>query len=152
MTLTLVPRSETQPIQCRYSPRLSPCCLFCAFGTFVMYICKCTRKLMSIHSRVPAPPITVSWGSLAWIRHVVHPRRGAAIIDHHNCVFSGKGCCVALIRHLIDFHALGERPRGHEILQHAVVPELALDGVGMVGANLFKDVTPTFCIIKLLPS
>jgi hypothetical protein len=47
-----------------------------------------------------------------------------SIVDHHNRVFSGKGRHVAIIGDLIDFHASGERPRGHEILYRAIVPEL----------------------------
>jgi hypothetical protein len=40
---------------------------------------------------------------------------------------------------LIDFHALGEGPRSHEILHHATVPELVLDGVRVVRASLLLE-------------
>jgi hypothetical protein len=70
---------------------------------------------------------------------MVHPRRGVPIIDCHNCVFSGEGRRVALVRDLIDFHASGERPRGNEILHHVVVSELVLDEVGMVWVSLLKE-------------
>jgi hypothetical protein len=70
------------------------------------------------------PPATVSWGSSAWVRHMVCPQQGASIIDHHDCVFSGKGCHVTIVRDLIDFHASGEGSRCHEILHRVIVPEL----------------------------
>jgi hypothetical protein len=62
---------------------------------------------------------------------MVHRRRGAPIVDHHNRVFSGKGRRVTLVG--------GERPQGHKILHHVAVPELVLDGVGVVQANLIKE-------------
>jgi hypothetical protein len=34
--------------------------------------------------------------------------------------------------------ASGEGPRGHEILYHAAVPELVLDGIGMVRTSILQ--------------
>jgi hypothetical protein len=61
---------------------------------------------------------------------MAHSWRGAPIVGHHDCVFSGKGCHVALVGDLVNFHASGEGPRGHE---------LVLDGVGMVQVSLFEE-------------
>jgi hypothetical protein len=61
------------------------------------------------------------------------------IVDHHNHIFSREGCRVALLEDLIDFYASSERPRGYEILHHAIVPELVLDGAGMARASLLKE-------------
>jgi hypothetical protein len=70
---------------------------------------------------------------------VAHPQRGAPIVDHHDRVFSEKGCRVALVWDLVRFHASGEGPRGYEILHHATILELVLDGVGMVQASLLHE-------------
>jgi hypothetical protein len=72
-------------------------------------------------------------------------RLGVPITDHHNHVFTRKEHRVTLIGDLIDFHASVERPRGHEILHHAAVPELVLDRVGKVRANLLK------VLLKVVP-
>jgi hypothetical protein len=69
----------------------------------------------------------------------VHPWQGVPIVDRDNRVFPRKGHRVTLIGDLVDFHSLGERPRGHEIIYHATIPKLALDGVGVVQANLLKE-------------
>jgi hypothetical protein len=63
---------------------------------------------------------------------VAHLQRRAPIIDHHNRVFFEEGHRVTLVGDLVNYHASGERPQGHEILHHAVVLELVLDGIGMV--------------------
>jgi hypothetical protein len=55
------------------------------------------------------------------------------------CGFSGKGRHVALVGDIVDFHALVEGTRGHETLHHATIPELMLDGVGMVRASPLKE-------------
>jgi hypothetical protein len=144
---TPVPGSKTWPIQCRYSPRLSRLVPFFAFGVYVMYISiflhmlmyKDIKKIMSLHPHVHAPVAAVSWSSKARVRHPTHHRRGAPIVDHHDCIFSEKVCCVTLIRDLVNFHVSGEGSRGHEILHHVVVPELVLDEVGVVWASLLND-------------
>jgi hypothetical protein len=69
----------------------------------------------------------------------MHPWRGAPIVDCHDRVFPRKGHHITLIGDLIDFHASGQGPSGHETLHHAAVPELVLDGVGRVRASLFKE-------------
>jgi hypothetical protein len=67
------------------------------------------------------------------------------IVDHHDRIFSGKGRRVTLVGDLIDFHALGEGPRGHKTFDHAKVPELVLDEVGVVWASLFKELLKVVC-------
>jgi hypothetical protein len=69
----------------------------------------------------------------------VHPRWGVPIVDHHYRVFSGKGHRVPLVEDLIDDHSSGEGPRGHEILHHTAIPEIVLDGVGVVWVSLPKE-------------
>jgi hypothetical protein len=54
-------------------------------------------------------------------------------------------CRITLVRDLVDFHASGEGHRGHETLHHASVPELVLDGVGVVRASLFKKLFEVVC-------
>jgi hypothetical protein len=71
---------------------------------------------------------------------VAHPQQGAPIVDHHNNVFFEKGHRVALVGGLVAFHTSGEGPQGHEILHHATVPELVLDGVGVVWASLLQEI------------
>jgi hypothetical protein len=93
-----------------------------------MLIYKDIRKLVSLHPCVPAPPAVVSWGSWTQVRHVAHPQRGAPIVDHHDRILSREGRHVSLFWDLIEFHASGEGPRCHEILHHAAVLELVLDG------------------------
>jgi hypothetical protein len=69
---------------------------------------------------------------------MVHPWRGVLIIDCHDHVFSGEGRRAALFEVIVGFHASCEGSRGHEILHHAIGPELLLDGVGMVWARLLQ--------------
>jgi hypothetical protein len=69
----------------------------------------------------------------------------APIVDHHNRVFSGKGCLVALVGDLIDFHASGEGPRGHETLHQVAVPKLVLNAVGVVWESLLKELLEVVC-------
>jgi hypothetical protein len=61
------------------------------------------------------------------------------IIDHGDRIFSRKWHRVTLFEDLLNFHASGEGHRGHEILYHATVPELVLDGVSMVRTSLLKE-------------
>jgi hypothetical protein len=100
---------------------------------------------MSLHPCAPALPGVVSQVSLAWVGHTSHPQWGAPIIDCHDHVYSWKGHHVLLIGDLVDFHSSGEGPRGHEILHHAAVPELVLDGVGVVRADLLEELLEVVC-------
>jgi hypothetical protein len=50
-----------------------------------------------------------------------------------------KGHHAVLIGDLVDFHSSREGPRGYEIIHHVTVPELVLDGVGVVWVSLFKE-------------
>jgi hypothetical protein len=86
------------------------------------------RCLENLCPYIPAPPATVSWGSWNRVRHATYPRRGMPFVDHHDRILSEEGHRVALIRDLIDFHALGEGSRDHEVLHHVAIPELMLDG------------------------
>jgi hypothetical protein len=65
--------------------------------------------------------------------------RGAPVIDHHDCVFSGKQWRVTILKVLVNFHASGEGHRGHETLHQAAAPKLVLDGVAVVQASHFKE-------------
>jgi hypothetical protein len=76
---------------------------------------------------------------------VAHPRSGALIIDHHDRVFSGEGRHASLVEVLIGFHASGEGSRYHEILHYVIVPELVLDGVGMVWVHLLQEFLEVVC-------
>jgi hypothetical protein len=67
------------------------------------------------------------------------------IVDHHDRVFSRKGRRVTLIEGLVNFHALGEGPQGHEILHHAAVPELVLDRVSVVRDGLLQEPLKVVC-------
>jgi hypothetical protein len=69
MPPVLVPGSETRPVRHRYSPMLSRLPSFFVllvrmYYTYLyFYICKYTRKFVSLHSHIPAPPAATSWGS-----------------------------------------------------------------------------------------
>jgi hypothetical protein len=91
------------------------------------------------------PPATTSWGSSARVRHAVQPWRGATIIDHHHCVFSGKGWPITLVEGFVNFHASGKGPRGHETLHHVAVPKLVLNGISVVWASLLKEHHEVVC-------
>jgi hypothetical protein len=67
------------------------------------------------------------------------------IVDHHDCIFSEKGRCVARIRDLMDFHFSCEEPRGNEILHHVIVPEIVLDRVGMLWASVLQELPEVIC-------
>jgi hypothetical protein len=69
----------------------------------------------------------------------VHHRQGESIVDHHDCIFSRKGHRAVLVGDIVNFHASGEGPQGHEILHHAAIPELVVDGVGVVQASLLEE-------------
>jgi hypothetical protein len=64
------------------------------------------------------------------------PKRGTPIIDHHDRIFPREGCCVTFALVFLVLLALGKGPCGHEILHHAVVLKLVLNGVRMVRACL----------------
>jgi hypothetical protein len=57
----------------------------------------------------------------------------------------GKGHRAALVGDLVNFHASGEGPRGHETLHHAAVSEPVLDRVGMVRASLLNELLEVVC-------
>jgi hypothetical protein len=65
-------------------------------------------------------------------------RQGAPIVDCHDCFFSGEGRRIILSWDLVDFHAMGEGPRGHKTLHQVVVPEHVLDGVGKIRGSLIE--------------
>jgi hypothetical protein len=50
------------------------------------------------------------------------------VIDRHDYIFPGEGCRTSSTRVFFVFLVLHEGCRGHEILHHATVPELVLDG------------------------
>jgi hypothetical protein len=52
---------------------------------------------------------------------------------------------VTLVGDLVNLHASGEGPRGHEILHHAAVLELVLDGEGVVQESLLQE------LLKVIP-
>jgi hypothetical protein len=61
------------------------------------------------------------------------------VVDRHDHIFLGEGRRAALFGVLVGFQASGEGSRGHKILHHAAVPELALDGVGVVWTRLLQE-------------
>jgi hypothetical protein len=63
---------------------------------------------------------------------------GVLIVDYHDCVLPEEGHCVAPVRDFLEFHALAEGPRDHEILYHVVVPEL-------VWASLLEESLEVVC-------
>jgi hypothetical protein len=85
------------------------------------------------------PPAVASWGSSAWVRHVVCPWQGASIVDCHDRVFSGKGRRVTLIGGIVGLHDSGEGPRCHENFHHVIVSELLLNKISVVWASLLKE-------------
>jgi hypothetical protein len=81
---------------------------------------------------------------------MVHPQRGAPNIDCHECVLSWERHHVALVGVLVEFHALSDGSRGHELFHHVAVPEFVLDGVGMVWASLLKRLLKVVCGLSCL--
>jgi hypothetical protein len=75
----------------------------------------------------------------------VPPWRRALITDCHDRFFSRKRHHVTLVEDLVDFHASGEGPRGHETLHHPTIPKLMLDVLGMVRASLFEKLFKVVC-------
>jgi hypothetical protein len=67
------------------------------------------------------------------------------IVDRHDRIFSGEGHRAALVGVLIGFPASGEGSRGHEILHHVIVPEVVLDGVGVIRARLHQELLEVVC-------
>jgi hypothetical protein len=72
---------------------------------------------------------------------MAHHRQGAPIVDCHDSVLPGERCHIVII----EFHALREGPQDHEILHHAAVPELVLDGVHMIWASLLEEPLKVVC-------
>jgi hypothetical protein len=107
-------------------------------------IYKDIRKLVSLRPCIHVPQATASGCSWTRVRHVAHPQWWASILYHHACILSRDGHCVTLVRYPIEFDASGEGPRGHEILHHAAVPKIVLDGVSVVWESLLKVLLEVF--------
>jgi hypothetical protein len=107
-------------------------------------IYKDIRKLVSLRPCIHVPQATASGGSWTRVRHVAHPQWWAPILYHHDCILSRDGHCITLVWYPIEFHASGEGPRGHEILHHAAVPKIVLDGVSVVWESLLKELLKVF--------
>jgi hypothetical protein len=87
-----------------------------------------------LHPFVSGLPTAASWGLETQVGHVMPPRRGAPIIDHHDRIFPREGHHITFAWVIFGFHVLGEGPRDHETLHHATVQELVLGVVHVVRA------------------
>jgi hypothetical protein len=68
------------------------------------------EKIMLLHYCVPPSRATARCGSCAWVKPVVHLRRGVPSKNHHDRVLSRKRHCVALNGGSIDFNARDRDP------------------------------------------
>jgi hypothetical protein len=67
------------------------------------------------------------------------------IVDHQDHVLPGERHHLASTQVLIEFHAVGERPRDQEILHHATVLELVLDRVRVIRPSLLEQSLKMVC-------
>jgi hypothetical protein len=98
-----------------------------------------------LHPYIPMPPAAASWCLWTHVRHAVHRWQRVPTIDHLDRVHPREGHHVAFTQDLVEFHAPGEGPRDHEILHYVVVPELALDGVRVIGTRLLEQPPEVVC-------
>jgi hypothetical protein len=88
----------------------------------------------------------MSQGLGTQVRHAAPPQRWVpVIVDHHNRIFPREGHHVVSAQVFLGFLVPGERPRGHEILHHATVLELLLEGVCVVQAGLLEESLRVVC-------
>jgi hypothetical protein len=101
----------------------------------------CIKKLLPLHPCIPGSPTATSQDP----RHAVPPQRGAPIIDRHDRIFPRERHRITLAWDFLGLLVPDEGPQGNEILYHATVLELVLDGVRMVRAGLLKKSLEVVC-------
>jgi hypothetical protein len=75
-----------------------------------------------------------SWSSQLYIYIYI----GSPIIDRHDRIFPKERHRIAPTQGFLGLLITGEGARGHEILHHATVLELVLDGIHVVQAGLLE--------------
>jgi hypothetical protein len=73
------------------------------------------------------------------VRHTAPSWWGVSIVDCHDRIRPVERPRVASTHVLIKFHASGEEPQDHEILNHVAVIKLVLDGIRKVRAGPLKE-------------
>jgi hypothetical protein len=78
-------------------------------------------------------------------RHTAPPRSGVPTADCHDHIFPREWHRVTPALVFLRFLVPGEGPQSHEILHHATVIDLVLDGVHMVWAGLLNKSLDVVC-------